>query len=219
MVTWTSLRRRRLTLVLLFATLVVGGTGAAHAQSQPRTWVEVRFLAERDASFGFPSAGAVFGGAAGVDWRRLGLRFEFDVPVVHEGTVISSYSDGPVLVRTTAQWRRRSPSWNAAAAWTPAGSARYSMSVLAGWANVNHYSAPDVVTVEHVAGDGTLLERRDYTSVAIDRWWPGVVVGLDIAVVLGRAAIVSEVRLMAFPLSDVQGDYIARAGVTFRWRF
>ena len=65
----------------------------------------------------------------------------------------------------------------------------------------------------------TLLERGEYTSAAIRRWWTGGVIGLDVAAVSGRPAIVSEGRVVTFPLSDVQGDYIARAGVTWRWRF
>lgn len=204
---------------LLPVALVFVGSVSARAQSPTVLWAEGRMTAERDSSFGIPGAGPVFGGAVGIDWRRFGLRFDVDVPLVETGTVIETYADGPVLVRNTSVWRRHSPGWDAAVAWTPVRHDRYAVSALAGWANTTHREAPAVTTVERVARDGTVLERHEYASPELRSWWPGIVFGLDVALPIGRVVVVPEARVIVFPLGDLAGAYLARGGVACRWRF
>jgi hypothetical protein len=189
------------------------------AQAPTAFWAEGRLARERDTSFGTPGAGPVFGGALGVDWRRFGLRFDADVPPVETGTVIETYADGPVLVRSTSVWRRHSPGWSAAATWTPVAHERYAISVVVGWANATHREAPAVTTVERLAQNGTVIDRREYTGVGLRSWWPGIVFGLDVPLRFGRIAIVPEARVIAFPLADRPRAHIVRGGVACRWRF
>ena len=203
------------------AGVLLGLAAGARAQDAKQVWISGRVFGDVDSTIFASSTetGVGAGAAFGIDARRFGFQATFDWPLPHTEAFINTFED-PLsgTERITVRPKRSSPAWGLLFAVHPWSAPRISVSLLAGWAMVNHrYEAYSVVT-ERLVG-GTVQSRTETPVPAQNFWWPGVEFGVDAGVrVSAHVVFAPELRVMTFPGADRPGA-IVRPAAGLRWLF